>query len=291
MKIHLLLAAPLCLLLLPAALPANLRAPWQIQPFPAFSLMPGGPVPGLTVLGETLEFQCDSLYQEDPDPEKLLASSCRVKAAYRISSRGRAQAGLDFIGPSAQGMTVLVNGKPSVSEVTKIPMTREAAARYGAYPVCRHCAGDEPTLYSAKFKASFETGENIVTVAYLQPLASNEISYGYFQSSKWAQGFDYELWPLKEWTLAPDFKLTVSISSPKPGLLGRLFKDPNPWKCSGVSLGRRPPLPLSANAPGPGIDPGHLKETELPLQFSSDAWQGTLTFGSAFPDRLACSMR
>lgn len=276
-------------LLLPAALPANLRAPWQIQPFPAFSLMPGSPVQGLTVLGETLDFQCDSLYEDDPDPEKLQAAACRVKAAYRISAKNRTQAGLEFIGPSAQGMTVLVNGKPSVSEVSKIPMPREAAARYAAYSVCRHCGREESFLYSAKFKASFEPGENIVAVVYLQPLASDEISYGYFQSSKWAQGFDYELWPLKEWTLAPDFQLRISISTPKPAWW-KLFAAKNPWTCSGVSLGKRPPLPLS-NAPGPGIDPASLKEIDLPLQFSSDGWLWSVTLGTAFPDRLSCSMR
>jgi hypothetical protein len=278
------------LLLLPAALPANLRAPWHIQPFSAFSLMPAGRVQGLTVLGETLEFNCQALFEGDADADKLRASACMVKAAYRFKSGSSANAALEFVGPSAEGLTVHVNGELTASAVSRIEMERNAAARYAAYPACRHCASDEMPLYSAKFKAAFHSGENEIAISYTQPLSSREVSYGYFQTSKWEQGFEYELWPLKEWNLSPDFQMQVRIRSPKPGIMARLFGDNHPWNCSGVHLGRRPPLPVAAGT-GPGIDPEDLKQTDLPLQFSSDAWQWSTTFGTVFPDRLSCSMQ
>lgn len=276
------------LLLLPAALPANLRAPWHIQPFSTFSLLPGGKVQGLTVLGETLEFACDSLFQGDPDAAKLGASACRVKAVYRINSTGTAQAGLEFIGPSAESMTVQVNGRQAATAVTKIQMGENAAARYGMIAVCRHCGSDDMPLYSAKFQAGFQSGANEIVIAYTQPLASREASYGYFQTSTWAQSFDYELWPLKEWNLAPGFTIAVRISSPKPGLFSRLFKEGPQWKCGGIQLTKRPPLPVPGS--GPGIAQDDLTVSPIPLTFSSGEWIWSATLDRAFPDRLSCSM-
>ena len=276
------------LLLLPAALPANLRAPWQIQTFPAFSLLPGSKIGGLTVLGETLEFQCGSLYEGEPDLDRLQKSACKVKAAYRISSERPADAGLEFVGPSAEGFTALVNGKPSAPAVSAIPMQKENAAKYGSYPVCRFCSSEDVSLFAVRFRASLGAGENTIIVSYTQPLSSDEVSYGYFKDSRWAQGFDYELWPLKEWKLAPDFRMHVRITSPRPGFWARMFED-HPWKCYGVALGQRPPLPVSGTK-GPGIDPGKLKQSPLPLGFSSDTWQWSLELDAAFPDRLSCSM-
>ena len=70
----------------------------------------------------------------------------------------------------------------------------------------------EDALVSVHFEGVLHEGANELRVRYRQTLAKYEMRYGYFTSSTWASAVEYELWPLHEWPLAPDFRLQVEVS-------------------------------------------------------------------------------
>lgn len=268
------------LLLLPAAADANLRAPWQVSRFPSFSMLP---VQGLEVLSEDLAFECGSLYKGDPDEGKLLASSCKVTALYKVRAAAGVSAQFEFISQSDKSFSAAVNGKPEQVQTSQFK-AGELAEAYEAR--CRHCSGAESALTRARFLGALKPGENTILVAYMQPLTSNEISYGYFQESRWSQGFGYELWPLKEWKRAKDFRLRLRISMPKPGLFSRMWSAVA-WTCSGIDYEKRPGMPFPSSAPVvSGKEPQNIA-----LAFNADEWEWTAQIGYEFADRLSCSMQ
>ncbi|MBI3396192.1 MAG: hypothetical protein HY042_10190, partial [Spirochaetia bacterium] len=259
------------LILLPGLALANLRAPWHISPYPSFAII--AKAANLTVLGETLEFACDSLYLGDANAAKLQSAACRVTAVYHVRSEGALDAGLEFIGPSAAGISMNVNGKPAVPNVVRLTFTRDEAMRFGVFHACRFCPhtgnADEPEqpLYSIKFNGAFQAGANTIVVKYTQPLALDEISYGYFQTSKWAQGFTYELWPLREWKLDPGFQLKLSISTPRPGFFKRLTSKTPLWECQGYFMSGKLTLPLPGKGQGM-LNPEDFKKEPVVLTVS-----------------------
>lgn len=280
----------LILFLLSTPVIANLRAPWQITPFPSFALLGGK---SLVVVAEDLEFDCPDLYKSEPDIDLLQKAACKVSATYRVIAKADAVVGLEFIGPSTDSMAANVNGKASELVTSSIPLTRKQAEAYGMYPVCRFCSVESLPLKSGRFRAALKKGENTINVTYVQQLALREVSYGYFQDSKWSQGFDYEIWPLSEWEIAPDFKMHIRIKTPARGFFSRIFETEHPWECSAENFGEasdrnlRFPFP---NRNKPAIDPDDIKTS--PVQLAKKLENVLeVTFGKYFPDRLSCSMQ
>lgn len=78
-------------------------------------------------------------------------------------------------------------------------------------------------LYQFAFDAAIIPGENTVQVRYHQPYSFAEPWVRYFSSPPSLRYVSYELWPLKEWNLAPEFKidLTVRFHNPRYGFLYR----------------------------------------------------------------------
>ncbi|MCE9596413.1 MAG: hypothetical protein K8S54_00445 [Spirochaetia bacterium] len=270
---------------------ANLRAPWHIAPFPSFALVGNG---ALIVLSEDLEFDCPALYEDDEAGlDALQKSACKVTATYTIASSGDTRVNLEFIGPSTDAMTVNVNGAAASIATSMIPITRKQAESYGMYPMCRFCASDEMPLKSGRFSAHIVKGSNTIVVRYVQQLASNEISYGYFQDSKWSQGFEYELWPLAEWVLAADFKMNLKIKVPARSFFQRIFGTEHPWQCRAVNFGKagdrstRLPFPNRNRNP---IAPDMLSSEPIALNNKTGNILET-TFSNKFPDRLSCWMQ
>lgn len=68
-------------------------------------------------------------------------------------------------------------------------------------------------------------GDNFIQVSYQQKLGLFERDYGYFTHSRFTEKFTYALGPLKEWQLASDFSLEITLSTPqkRPGRDGWSF--------------------------------------------------------------------
>lgn len=76
-------------------------------------------------------------------------------------------------------------------------------------------------LYQFKFDAVILPGENTLQVQYHQPYSFAEPSVAYFRSPAPIRYVSYELWPIKEWSLDPGFKidLVVNFKNPRHGFL------------------------------------------------------------------------
>ena len=76
-------------------------------------------------------------------------------------------------------------------------------------------------LYQFDFDAAIRPGENTIQVNYHQPYSFAEPYVAYFSSPSPMRYVSYELWPLKEWSLEPGFKidLTVRLYNSRHGFL------------------------------------------------------------------------
>ena len=179
---------------------ANLRAPVVVRESPSTALSGAGP--GLTVTGESLRFECS-------------AQACDVAAEYAVTAAEAVRVRLELVLPVEGPVTAVTNGAAgAVSVVPAVPL-RPAEAR--TLPPAEPGA---PPLYRAAFESAFRTGANTVAVRYRQPLGAEEIGYGYGKKAgRMVQRFRYELWPLREWSRGPGFRirLAVALERPQPG--------------------------------------------------------------------------
>lgn len=175
---------------------ANMRAPSLHYQAPSFSLTvpeKKPSMPRLVVQSETLNVACNY-------------TDCRVQATYHITSDVSAELAFTFITPSSQPVQARVAGRVTAAAVEPDPQkvwTNETE---------RFARGPLP-LYKASFSGAVHAGRNDVEVTYLQPLSILEQEYGYFTSSRSIERFVYVLSPLKEWRLADDFTLDVTLST------------------------------------------------------------------------------
>lgn len=156
-------------------------------------------IPQLIVQKETLDIDCDD-------------SRCWVEAVYHLTSSADAMLEFAFIMPSNTPVEAKVAGHYSASKVT---LEKEEINQKELKYSCSswsHCADSLP-LYRASFIGKVFKGKNTVEVAYFQPLTLLERDYGYFTDSRYVEVFIYELAPLKEWQLADDFTLDVTLSA------------------------------------------------------------------------------
>ena len=254
---------PLLLVLVAALAPAparaNLRAPGYVPHSPSSALY--APAGGLTVTGEELTFECDG--------------RCAVTAAYAVTAARAGRLAFEFILPVKEQVAVRVG---PAGEAVKVgpaePLgAREAKAMRAA--LARAHRDDRVALYRARFEATLAAGANRVVVTYVQPLGAYERDYGYFKKGRWVHTFQYEVWPLKEWTLAPGFtaRLTVTMPRPAPGWWKRTFGTVRSIACRALKEDSSTPL-VGAR----------LTQRQGTLEYRVDLAAATL------PDRLVCNL-
>lgn len=219
---------------------ANLRAPANFYHAPSFSLN-APKAQGLIVEKEKLDMDCDYGY-------------CNVQAVYFIQSNKSQKLAFEFVLPANTPVEANVQGTLCPTTVTKdnSQTWKSQDGFFHGLP-----------LYQAAFSGDVGIGKNTITIKYRQPLTILERSYGYFIHSRSIGQFTYQLAPLKEWTLADDFSLQVTLSAPR--------KRDDRW-----SLIRHRAVTCLQHGQVLTKDWKHLKLA--------------LTFGKQFPDTLVCEM-
>lgn len=229
---------------------ANIRAPRIVPESPSAAL--SAPSVPLEVTSERLEFRCG-------------ADACLVTARYEVTAAAAVTADLDFVLPVGGPVTAATNdGEEPVQVVPAAPLRGGEA---GSLPPP---ARDAPPLFRAGFRSRLREGRNTLTVRYSQPLGAEEADYGYGRAGWMVQKFRYELWPLREWTRGPAFRLqlSVTVDRPAPSWWARTFGHPRSIAC----LTSDPSMPAVA---------GRLQQRGGELRFEAD-------LGPAFPDRFTC---
>ena len=174
----LVLGGPLCG---PAG--ANLIVP-RSEDSPTTVLRGGGR--GLTVLGEKLRFTGGQY-------------GCMVRAAYRLRAETAGSWQFSFIWSGTGTVTVGCRGKQQ--RVDSRPL------RKGAKP-----GSLLERLRQASFALALPAGESVVEVSYRQKWGRSEReALDDFSGWRVARTLRYELWPLSQWRLAPDFGLIVEL--------------------------------------------------------------------------------
>ena len=211
---------------------------------------PGGDLRA-RVLHEDLTFRCR-------------AKTCRVTASYVTDVDRAARARLEFVLP----VNVQVGARMGT---TPVPVSFTSAAdhfdeyrrRLDLDPSHPDGSQPAPALYKAEAIVDFAAGRNEITFEYEQTLAATEEGYGYFHDGKMVRNLTYVLWPLAEWTRAPDFtiKLRVEVERAPPSWWKRTFGHPTNVRCGGLS--------------------GQRAQVGGQLVY-------TATIGSRFPDYLYC---
>ena len=128
------------------------------------------PVPGLTLQGESLAFTFGGVHR-GPMPDLVRQPQvCRIEAVYRLTSAADQAAAFSFIAPSAEAVSVHVNG-------VEVPVTASAFqsphAWIGRAPSCR------PALLPGLSRAP-PGWEQQVAVSYSQVLGAEEQGLAYF---------------------------------------------------------------------------------------------------------------
>lgn len=277
---------------------ANMRSPWVINRYPSYSLTKTNTE--LKVLKEDLNFYCDRVYEGDPNYESLLDKKCKVEVAYTIQSNKDAKLYFEFILPSEKDVFVSINNEnENIAQTKAILVSDTEKEGYRLSDLCRFCEKTINSLYSASFSGKMTTGENIIKLRYDQPLAVSEISYGYFKSSKWSNSFSYELWPLKEWKLDPNFKITIKFSTEVGGYFERFYSEKISADCRGIDLrfSKIPSDPFKKEIGSNGfkeyyeynqnLNPMYLlKDSKTSYEKNRLVYE--LSFTDKFPDRLQC---
>jgi hypothetical protein len=229
---------------------ANLRAPVVIPVSPSAAL--AAPSVPLTVESEALTFICGS-------------GACQVSARYEVTAAGPAVVRLEFILPTEVSVTATTNADRETVQVVPATPLRPEELR-SLEPAERGAPG----LFRADFPSALRAGRNTVTVSYSQPLGAEEVGYGYAKKGRMVQRFRYELWPLREWTRSPGFrvKLAVSIERPAPGWWERTLGNPRSVTC----------LTSDTTAPVPA---GRLEQRGGQLWYEAE-------LGPSIPDRITC---
>lgn len=173
---------------------ANLRPPKIIHHPPSSTLyrLSADPI----VVREEMNVECDQ-------------HICDVVAKYIIDVENRFSAEVDFMIPGEIDVSVKVGQNSAPVRKKSVP--------YGKDPREKD-AGKDPffgifnPLFRASFPLSLEQGQHEILIQYRQPLSQKEFGYGYFSEGYFVGTFQYELWPIKEWKIAPDFALNLFVA-------------------------------------------------------------------------------
>jgi hypothetical protein len=178
-------------LLLPASARANLRAPVEVHRSPSSSLYRAGAA--LVVKGEDLRFNCGR-------------QTCAVQAVYHVRAHAAVKVPLEFICPGKNTLTVKVGAAPATVTSVALPAAERKKIEAGM-----GFSRTRPDLHKARFVAQLRAGANRIQISYAQKLSALERDYGYFKKGRFVHRLQYELWPLKGWKLAPDFRLDLQV--------------------------------------------------------------------------------
>jgi len=162
---------------------ANSRAPMNIDAAKTGNLKK--PISGVEVQKEVLNINC----------EKNL---CTISANYKFFSKKSHNAELQFIAPQNDSIKVKTNG--SFVPVKIEPFMFDRRNTY--YPI----KGDK--LIQGVFEMHIKKGENSLNVHYQQYMGAMEEG----RSGDFYFYITYELWPLKQWKLSPNFKMYIKVS-------------------------------------------------------------------------------
>lgn len=234
-----------------AALPAvaNMRVPSDYWHAPSGALSSSA---SLEVLGETLLFDCGE-------------ENCDVNAIYTVRADRPLDLTFEFVLPLQTAVNARVAGHDVVADVTLFenrPFDQDDPRLPDIFESDR-----ASPIYRATFQGRLDAGTKRIDVRYVQPLGGNEAVYGYFTTSRWVMFFEYELKPLKEWSLAEDFALDLSVSMPR--------RPPEESVWSSIVSARRS---IECFMPNAAV-------TE-----QGDRIMYNVRRGRDFPDRLVCQM-
>lgn len=176
---------------------ANLRAPIESQPESSQALKPASP--DLVVEYENLFFDLGLPYSGDAWTVQNQKRFAKVEAQYVVQSPREATYTFEFIMPQPNAAEVSINSDV-VAAKTPERLPRDEKQQ------------EQTDLWKVTFTGKLQQGQNTIRVSYQQPLGMSEVDYGYFKSSKWKSFVDYELWPLKEWKLGPDFRINIETT-------------------------------------------------------------------------------
>lgn len=262
-------------------LPANLRGPLT-RFYPPIRHPPVAAV-GLTVLSEQLLLHC-----EKPGS---LRETCLITARYNVEAREQSSLTFDFImsGSDIQ-IAAFINGREASAQRVKPERRAEDGPIVPDYDKLRRertdsgfDRSDNPfRTFASRFRGTLRAGKNEIAVRYNRPFSYYETDYAgcypFFspESGRFVHFIDYELWPLREWTRAPDFHLDIRFSIPhkKPSWWAGLFSERKVLVCRGSdreNQGRTVALQGST------------------LQQNADRLEYRVSVGSDFPDRLSCA--
>ncbi len=173
---------------------ANMRAPVS-RHSPSAAL--AGPSAGLTVLGEELALACRG-------------DGCAVRATYRLWARSAGSWDFGFVLPGPAKVTVRCGQTElqAASRPAHWPDPQAETSGPGDMPRLHFL----PKMHQAGFELSLPAGKSAITVSYRQAWGKSERRFsGYFSGWLSARTLRYELWPLREWRLAPGFALMVTV--------------------------------------------------------------------------------
>lgn len=253
------------------------------------------------VTGEQLSFHC-----APASVESFEGNYCDVSAEYHIRADRAETATLMFVLPTDAEIQWSLEGAGGTAEAVFESRATDASSGEGDdgledVPTVigqlmsgKRFDGAEPAqedvyslrnrvnIYSAEFQAEFAPGDQVLRIDYRQPVGYSDRGfriYPIYDSTKYERFFGYEVWPLKTWTLAPDFEMITTLTMPKTYFSGfqRLTGQYGRISCS------------TAEADDSGVG-----ESEIPMEFRERGGviTGTFVFGEDnLPDRFSCLLQ
>jgi hypothetical protein len=208
---------------------------------------------------------------------------------------------MEFILPSEKTVSVSVNdSSPEKVNPIFLKVSDLEKEGYRLSDLCKFCNETINKLYTVSFNSKFKMGVNIIRVEYEQPLAISESSYGYFRTSKWINGFAYDLWPLREWKLDPKFEMNVKFTTEAGNAWNRFFSQKLVAECRGMDLRfiTRPGTPFKKEIGANGsneyykynqnLHPFYNLNDSSKTYYENDKLIYELNLKEKFPDRLNC---
>lgn len=195
------------LFLFSLALYGNMNAPFQVTKYPSGALE--NKSKGLFVNSENLSFECTAIYPNVSEKETY----CTVIAKYSISADASGNHRFEFILPSKQDVEVKIQSEKKSVNLEKIQAND--LIKFGISTILLKTSEKEESevsVYIAKFEGKIEKGNSEIVVSYRQDFSISQIGKSYVSSGTYNSDFRYFLWPLKEWSMADDFKMEISVS-------------------------------------------------------------------------------
>jgi hypothetical protein len=199
----------------PFDLKGNLRAPEISMQGPSSTIYGGGS--GLVVAGVGLDFDCHIDRSDIPRD-----SMCDIVVHYRIVADSEITVNLQFIAPTEGDLHWKLGESSGTAAFVYETRTEDVPAALAELLNNKsfNSEADEEYhdwysslrwIYRAEFEVTLQDGEQLLEIRYQHPPGHIEYDYGYFRSSKFVHFVSYEIWPIKQWQLAEDFKMDFRV--------------------------------------------------------------------------------